>query len=116
MAGVMIKDQVAPKRCGHVSAEAVVSFDEAVQRVRAAFDASRDEYNSQFGASSGPLILARTFALQTNGFEAAIERCLAFQEAGCDMTFLEAPGSIEQMQEYCAREKDPKLVLSSKSF
>jgi 2-methylisocitrate lyase-like PEP mutase family enzyme len=111
MAGIMIEDQVAPKRCGHVSGKAVVPFAQAVQRVKAACDA-RDEYNSQFGAGSAPLILARTDALLTDGFEAAIERCLAFQEAGCDMTFLEAPGSIEQMQEYCSRVKGPKLVSS----
>jgi 2-methylisocitrate lyase-like PEP mutase family enzyme len=109
MAGIMIEDQVAPKRCGHVSGKAVVSFDEAVQRVRAACDA-RDEFDSQFGPGSGPLILARTDALKTDGFEAAIERCLAFQEAGCDMTFLEAPESVEQMQDYCARVTGPKLV------
>lgn len=60
----------------------------------------RDEYSAQFGAGTGPLILARTDALKTDGFEAAIERCLAFREAGCDMTFLEAPESIEQMKEY----------------
>lgn len=109
MAGIMIEDQLAPKRCGHVSGKAVVSFDEAVQRVKAASDA-RDEFDSLFGTGSGPLILARTDALKTDGFEAAIERCLAFQEAGCDMTFLEAPESVEQMIEYCARVKGPKLV------
>jgi 2-methylisocitrate lyase-like PEP mutase family enzyme len=49
----------------------------------------RDEYSAQFGAGTGPLILARTDALQTDGFQAAIDRCLAFREAGCDMTFLE---------------------------
>lgn len=49
----------------------------------------RDEYNSQFGEGTGPLILARTDALKTDGFEAGIERCLAFREAGCDMTVCE---------------------------
>ena len=39
MAGIMIEDQVAPKRCGHVAGKSVISFDEAVQRVRAACDA-----------------------------------------------------------------------------
>lgn len=39
MAGIMIEDQVAPKRCGHVSGKSVVPFDEAVQRVKAACDA-----------------------------------------------------------------------------
>ena len=109
MAGIMIEDQVAPKRCGHVAGKSVVSFDEAVARVKAACDA-RDEYNLQFGEGSGPLILARTDALKTDGFEAAISRCLAFREAGCDMTFLEAPESVEQMKEYCSRVKGAKLA------
>jgi len=109
MAGVMIEDQVAPKRCGHVAGKTVVPFDEAVQRVKAACDA-RDEYSSQFGEGSGPLILARTDALKTDGFEHAIERCLAFREVGCDMTFLEAPETVEQMEDYCSRVSGPKLA------
>lgn len=39
MAGMMIEDQVSPKRCGHVAGKSVVGFDEAVQRVKAACDA-----------------------------------------------------------------------------
>jgi 2-methylisocitrate lyase-like PEP mutase family enzyme len=39
MAGIMIEDQVSPKRCGHVSGKSVVPFEEAVQRVQAACDA-----------------------------------------------------------------------------
>jgi 2-methylisocitrate lyase-like PEP mutase family enzyme len=39
MAGIMIEDQVAPKRCGHVAGKSVVPFGEAVQRVKAACDA-----------------------------------------------------------------------------
>ena len=39
MAGIMIEDQVAPKRCGHVSGKSVISKEEAVQRVKAACDA-----------------------------------------------------------------------------
>lgn len=109
MAGIMIEDQLQPKRCGHVSGKSVVSFEEAVQRVKAACDA-RDEYNSLYGDGMAPLILARTDALKTDGFEHAIERCLAFRKAGCDMTFLEAPQTIEQMKEYCSRVSGPKLA------
>jgi 2-methylisocitrate lyase-like PEP mutase family enzyme len=39
MAGIMIEDQVAPKRCGHVAGKSVVPFEEAVQRIKAACDA-----------------------------------------------------------------------------
>ena len=110
MGGIMIEDQVSPKRCGHVSGKSVISFNDAVARVKAACDA-RDEYESLYGAGTGPLILARTDALKTNGFDDAIQRCLAFKEqAGCDITFLEAPESIEQMQEYCTRVPGYKLA------
>ena len=53
MACVMIEDQVAPKRCGHVAGKTVVSREEAVARIRAACDA-RDEMGA-----AGPLIMAR---------------------------------------------------------
>ena len=109
MAGLMIEDQVAPKRCGHVQGKSVVPLDQAVQRVQAACDA-RDEYEAMFGPGTGPVILARTDALTTDGFDAGIERCLAFCEAGCDMTFLEAPESVEQMEEYCRAVPGPKLA------
>jgi len=110
MAGIMIEDQVAPKRCGHVAGKSVIPFDEAVMRVKAACDA-RDEYESQFGKGTGPLVLARTDALKTHDFEEAIRRCIAFREvAGCDMTFLEAPRSLKDMEEYCSRVSGPKLA------
>lgn len=109
MAGIMIEDQIAPKRCGHVAGKSVVSFDEAVMRIKAACDA-RDEYEQMYGKGTGPLVLARTDSLKTHGFEHAIERLLAFREVGCDMTFLEAPQTVEQMKEYCERVSGPKLA------
>jgi len=109
MGGVMIEDQVSPKRCGHVSGKSVIPFDEAVLRVKAACDA-RDEFEEQFGKGMGPLILARTDSLAINGFEEAVQRMLAFREVGCDMTFLEAPQTVEQMQEYCRIVSGPKLA------
>ena len=113
MGGIMVEDQVAPKRCGHVAGKSVVPLHEAVQRIRAAAHA-RDEYNAHFavgGANrAAPLILARTDALASHGFDAAVDRCLAFLEAGADMTFLEAPETVDQMQEYCRRVPGPKLA------
>ena len=109
MAGVMIEDQVAPKRCGHVAGKAVVSAAEALQRVKAAVDA-RNAFEELYGPGTGPLILARTDALKTDGLSAAIDRCNAFVEAGADMTFLEAPTSIADMQAYCEQVPGPKLA------
>lgn len=56
-AGIMIEDQLAPKRCGHTLGKEVVSRREALQRLQAAVDA-RDE-----GAEI--LIMARTDARAT---------------------------------------------------
>jgi len=109
MAGIMIEDQVSPKRCGHVQGKSVVGFDEAVMRVRAACDA-RDEFEQLYGKGTGPLVLARTDSLVTHGFEDAIQRCLEFRNVGCDITFLEAPKTVEQMREYCSRVSGPKLA------
>jgi len=108
MAGVMMEDQVQPKRCGHVAGKAVVGMEEAVQRIKAACDA-RDEYETQYGIA-GPLILARTDALRSDGMDAALERLRRFREAGCDMTFLEAPRSVEEMERYCREISGPKLA------
>jgi hypothetical protein len=81
LAGIMIEDQVSPKKCGHTKGKSVVSRDEAVMRVRAACDA-RDE-------GSDIVVMARTDARGCVSMDEAIARCLAFKEAGADITFLE---------------------------
>eukprot|EP00931_Biecheleriopsis_adriatica_P042967 TRINITY_DN24528_c0_g1_i2.p1 TRINITY_DN24528_c0_g1~~TRINITY_DN24528_c0_g1_i2.p1 ORF type:complete len:329 (+),score=77.48 TRINITY_DN24528_c0_g1_i2:135-1121(+) len=103
MAGIMIEDQVAPKRCGHTKGKAVVPRAEALARIRAACDA-RDE---------GPwdiCIMARTDARATEGLEEALERCRGFVAAGADITFLEAPLSEAEMERYCKEVPGYKLV------
>ena len=94
LACVMIEDQTWPKRCGHTTGKAVVGRREAVRRVRAAVRA-RDEYGLDI------LVMARTDANATDGFDEAIWRAQAFADAGADLTFLEAPDSVEQMRRYC---------------
>ena len=67
-------------------------------RIQAAVDA-REELGEDM------VILARTDARATDGIEEAITRCEEFKRIGADITFLEAPRSIEEMQEYCRRIK-----------
>jgi 2-methylisocitrate lyase-like PEP mutase family enzyme len=99
---VQIEDQVNPKRCGHFAGKDVVGLDEARSRIKAAADARQDE---------NLLILARTDARATQGFDAAIERAAAFIEDGADITFVEAPESIEEIRAIPQRLKDtPQLV------
>lgn len=101
-AGVMIEDQVAPKRCGHTQGKQVISFDEACQRVRAAVDA-RDE-----GADI--LIMARTDARATHDMDEALRRMAAFAEIGADIFFLEAPRTEAEMERFCNEIPGPKMA------
>ena len=89
----MIEDQVAPKRCGHTSGKLVVSRDEALGRIQAAVGA-RDE-------GADVLIMARTDARATDGFEEALWRVRAFADIGADILFLEAPQSEDEMRAFC---------------
>ncbi len=90
---VMIEDQVAPKRCGHTRGKRTVDRAEAFARVQAAVDARE--------AGADILIMARTDANATEGFDEALERARVFTEIGVDITFLEAPRNEEQMRAYC---------------
>lgn len=86
---IQIEDQITPKRCGHFEGKEVITREEMVQKVRAAVDAREDD---------NFLIIARTDARASLGFEEASERASAYAEAGADVTFLEAPGSIEELR------------------
>lgn len=86
---IQLEDQVNPKRCGHFSGKDVVDLAEARSRIKAAADARIDP-NFQ--------IVARTDACATHGFDAAIERAEAFIEDGADITFIEAPRSLENIR------------------
>jgi 2-methylisocitrate lyase-like PEP mutase family enzyme len=92
-AGVMIEDQVAPKRCGHTRGKEVVGREEAALRIRAAVDARE--------SGADVLIMARTDARFGHGLEEAIERCRIFADLGADILFLEAPQSEAEMEKFC---------------
>ena len=102
-AAVMIEDQLAPKRCGHTPGKAVVSRDEAYDRIRAAADA-RAELGDDI------LILARTDARHEHGLAEAIERAVKFHELGADILFVEAPKSEAEMRDVCASLPGPKMA------
>ena len=101
-AAVMIEDQVAPKRCGHVQGKQVVARDEALSRIRAALDA-RDE-----GADI--LILARTDARAPLGLDEALARAREFEALGADIIFVEAPRGIDEMQAVAEATARPNLA------
>jgi len=91
VAAVHIEDQVAQKRCGHRPNKEIVSINEMVDRLKAALDAKVDD---------NFVVMARTDALSVEGLDAAVERAVAFEEAGADMIFAEALTDIEMYRKF----------------
>jgi 2-methylisocitrate lyase-like PEP mutase family enzyme len=87
-AGLFLEDQVWPKKCGHMAGKRVVDTAEHAAKIRAAVDARGDR---------DLFVVARTDARQPLGVEEAIERCLAYKEAGADALFVEAPQSVDEL-------------------
>ncbi|EFP67713.1 Methylisocitrate lyase [Ralstonia pickettii] len=101
VAAVHLEDQVGQKRCGHRPGKEVVSTDEMVDRVKAAVDARTDD---DF------VIMARTDAAASEGIDAAIERAVAYVEAGADMIFPEATKTLDDYRRFKAAVKVPILA------
>lgn len=80
VAALHIEDQEWPKRCGFLEGKRVVPADEMILKVRAAVTAR---------ANPGLVIIARTDALQPNGWDDAVARLRAYREAGADMVFMD---------------------------
>ncbi|MDN7452237.1 methylisocitrate lyase [Burkholderia cenocepacia] len=101
VAAVHLEDQVGQKRCGHRPGKEVVPIDEMVDRVKAAVDARTDD---QF------VIMARTDAAAAEGIDSAIERAVAYVEAGADMIFPEAMKTLDDYRRFKAAVKVPILA------
>ena len=98
---IQLEDQVSPKKCGHFAGKAVVSQAEMIGKVRAAVDAR---------AHGDFLVIARTDAAAIEGIDAAIARAAAYAEAGADITFVEAPESIEALRRIPREIACPQVV------
>lgn len=101
VAAVHIEDQVGQKRCGHRPGKECVPTDEMVDRIKAAVDARTDD---QF------VIMARTDAAAAEGIDSAIERAVAYVEAGADMIFPEAMKTLDDYRRFKAAVKVPILA------
>jgi methylisocitrate lyase len=100
-AGLHIEDQVQAKRCGHRPGKALVSKEEMADRIKAAVDGRTDD---QF------VIMARTDAHAVEGQAAAVERALAYVEAGADMIFAEALATLDEYREFTRAVDVPVLA------
>lgn len=100
-AGLHLEDQVLPKRCGHLSGKGLVDPPTMISKVRAAVAARRDP---DF------VVIARTDARTVEGFDAAVERALAYLDAGADMIFPEALESPEEFGRFAQLVRAPLIA------
>jgi len=90
-AGMHLEDQVQAKRCGHRPGKALVSAGEMTDRIKAAVDGRTDDAFT---------VMARTDAHAVEGQAAAVERALAYVEAGADMIFAEALSTLDEYRQF----------------
>jgi 2-methylisocitrate lyase-like PEP mutase family enzyme len=96
-----LEDQVWPKRCGFLEGKRVIPRDEMVHKVRAACDGRSDPEL---------VIIARTDALQPEGWSGAEERARSYFEAGADLIFVDGIRTVADLDEYTRRLSDlPRL-------
>lgn len=100
-AGCHLEDQVAQKRCGHRPNKELVSKEEMSDRIKAAVDGRID---------SSFVIMARTDAHASEGQKSAIERAVAYVEAGADMIFAEAIHTLDEYRQFTQAVKVPVLA------
>ena len=89
VAGVHIEDQAFPKKCDHLDDKELIPLEDYVAKIRAAADARR---------SDDFVIIARTDARASLGFEEGVRRCNAALEAGADVAFLEAMQTVDELK------------------
>jgi 2-methylisocitrate lyase-like PEP mutase family enzyme len=104
-AAVLIEDKAWPRPLGHGGAKLVIEREAAILRCRAAVEACHEE---------GILLLARTDARTSRGFDEALTRLKAFVAAGADILFLDSPQTEAEMREAVAAcSGKPSLAVTS---
>jgi 2,3-dimethylmalate lyase len=100
-AAMQIDDQEAPRRCGHTQGKRVVPVEDMVQRIRVSVENRSPD---------GILIIARTDAIAPEGFDAALRRCDAYESAGADILFVDAPESEAQLARIARHSSLPMMA------
>lgn len=101
VAAVQLEDQEFPKKCGHTPGKRVVPLEEMVEKIKVACEAR---------TNPDTLIIARSDARQSEGYEGIMKRMHAYAEAGADVLFPEALISEEEMRMACTELKKPVLA------
>ncbi len=98
-----IEDQVFPKRCGFLAGKQVIPIETMSHKVRAACDARRN---------TNLVIIARTDALQTGGWDDVELRARAYRASGADLVFVDGIKSVDDLKRYAEKLGDLPLVYN----
>jgi len=99
--GVMLEDQVAPKRCGHMAGKEVIDAEEMLGKIEAALAARRsDEF----------VIEARTDSGAVLGLEESIRRANLYAAAGADLIIEDALLTREHIARFAGEVRAPVAV------
>lgn len=99
VAAVQIEDQQLPKKCGHLNGKQLVTTEEMVQKIKVIKE-----------VAPTLIVIARTDARANEGLDGAIERALAYVNAGADGIFPEALESNEEFNQFAKQIKAPLLA------
>src|SRR5271168_2003634 len=98
-----IEDQVFPKRCGFFAGKQVIPIETMTHKLRAACDARRDP---------DLVVIARTDALQVNGWDDVVLRARAYRESGADLIFVDGIKTVEDLKRYAEKLGDLPLIYN----
>lgn len=99
--GVVLEDQVSPKRCGHFDGKSVISAEDMVIKLRAA---------CHYRRSKNFVIIARTDAREVLGLNEAVRRVKLYKKAGADVVFIESPHTVRELETIPKKVNAPLLV------
>lgn len=102
VAAMHLEDQQWPKRCGYMEGKSVIPAGEMQQKLRAAVDARRGDM----------IIIGRTDALQSDGWNEAEDRARSYLEEGVDMIFVDGVGE-KDVAEYARRLGDLPVLFNN---
>ncbi len=100
-AGCFLEDQVWPKKCGHMRGKKVIDRSQYIEKIHAAADAR---------AGRDFFIVTRTDAIAADSLDEAIARMHEARAAGADASFVEAPGSTDDLARIGSQSPAPNVV------
>lgn len=92
-----------PKRCGHLDNKQVIEASEMVEKIRAAAAA---RWDPDF------VLVARTDARGPHGVGEAIDRAVAYADAGADVLFVEALEGVGEIERVADRLSGTPLLFN----